>query len=151
MIENDEPKLIEYNIRFGDPECQVLMMRLESDFLEIIESTFNQTLNKIKINWSKDPCITIVAASKGYPGNFEKLKEIRNIKVYKDINKQLFHASTIKDKKGKIFSNGGRVLSATVLDASIKEARNKALKILDEIQLENKYYRRDIGHRIIDK
>ena len=134
MIENDEPKLIEYNIRFGDPECQVLMMRLKSDLLEIIQSTLNNSLNKIKINWIKDPCITVVAASKGYPEKFEKLKEIKKIISFKESsNQQLFHYSTLKGEDGKIYSNSGRVLSSTVLNTSLKEARKIALKILDEI------------------
>jgi len=152
MINKSEPKLIEYNIRFGDPECQVLMMRLKSDLLEIIQSTLKNSLNKIKINWIKNSCITVVAASKGYPEKFEKLKEIKKIISFKEnSNQQLFHYSTIKDVNGKIFSNSGRVLSSTVSNASLKEARKNALKILDEIEWENKYYRRDIGFRIIDK
>ena len=152
MISKSEPKLIEYNIRFGDPECQVLMMRLKSDLLEIIQSTLNNSLNKIKINWIKDPCITVVAASKGYPEKFEKLKEIKKIISFKESsNQQLFHYSTLKGEDGKIYSNSGRVLSSTVLNTSLKEARKIALKILDEIEWENKYYRRDIGFRIIDK
>jgi len=152
MINKSEPKLIEYNIRFGDPECQVLMMRLKSDLLEIIQSTLKNSLNKIKINWINDPCITVVAASKGYPEKFEKLKKIKKIISFKEnSNQQLFHYSTIKDEDGKIYSNSGRVLSSTVLNASLKEARKKALKILDEVEWENKYYRRDIGFRIIDK
>ena len=151
MINNSQPKLIEYNIRFGDPECQVLMMRLKSDLLEIIQSTLTKKLDKVNINWSKDFCMTIVAASKGYPKKFEKLKEIKNILEFKkNPNSQLFHASTIKDKDGKIYSNGGRVLSSTVLNKSLKNARKEALEILDSIDWENKYYRRDIGYRIID-
>ena len=95
--------------------------------------------------------MTIVAASKGYPKKFEKLKEIKNILEFKkNPNSQLFHASTIKDKDGKIYSNGGRVLSSTVLNKSLKNARKEALEILDSIDWENKYYRRDIGYRIID-
>ena len=152
MIKNSEPKLIEYNIRFGDPECQVLMMRLKNDLLEIILSTLNNKLDKINIDWIKDYCITVVAASKGYPKNFKIKKEIKKIREIKqDSSQQLFHASTIKDENGKIFSNGGRVLSSTVLNSSLKEARNKALKILDNIEWENKYYRRDIGHKVIKK
>ena len=152
MINKSQPKLIEYNIRFGDPECQVLMMRLNNDLLEIIQSTLNKKLDKIEINWNNDFCMTIVAASKGYPEKFEKLKEIKNISEFgKSSSKQLFHASTIKGKDGKIYSNGGRVLSSTVLNRSLKEARKEALKILDSIDWENKYYRRDIGYRIIDK
>ena len=152
MIYKSEPKLIEYNIRFGDPECQILMMRLKNDLLELILSVFNKNLSKQKILWSDKPGITIVAASKGYPGEYEKLKEIKNInKIKKGKNQQLFHAGTKKNKNGKIVSNGGRVLNSTVIDTNLKKARNKALKILDSLKWENKYYRRDIGYQIIDK
>ena len=152
MIENSEPKLIEYNIRFGDPECQILMMRLENDLIDLITATFNKTLLNKKVSWTKEPGITIVAASKGYPGNFEKLKEIKNIHMIKSNNKkQLFHAGTIKKNDGKIYSNGGRVLNSTVVDSNLETARNKALEILDNLDWSNKYYRRDIGYQVIDK
>ena len=152
MIENSEPKLIEYNIRFGDPECQILMMRLENDLIDLITATFNKTLLNKKVSWTKEPGITIVAASKGYPGNFEKLKEIKNIHMIKLNNKkQLFHAGTIKKNDGKIYSHGGRVLNSTVVDSNLETARNKALEILDNLDWSNKYYRRDIGYQVIDK
>ena len=152
MIENSEPKLIEYNIRFGDPECQILMMRLENDLIDLITATFNKTLLNKKVSWTKEPGITIVAASKGYPGNFEKLKEIKNIHMVKSNNKkQLFHAGTIKKNDGKIYSHGGRVLNSTVVDSNLETARNKALEILDNLDWSNKYYRRDIGYQVIDK
>ena len=152
MIKNSEPKLIEYNIRFGDPECQILMMRLENDLIDLITATFNKTLLNKKVSWTKEPGITIVAASKGYPGNFEKLKEIKNIHMIKSNNKkQLFHAGTIKKNDGKIYSHGGRVLNSTVVDSNLETARNKALEILDNLDWSNKYYRRDIGYQVIDK
>jgi len=152
MIEKSEPKLIEYNIRFGDPECQVLMMRLKSDLLDLILSTLNNTLTSQKISWVEEPGITIVAASKGYPGEFKKYQEIKNINLFEQNNKQqLFHAGTTVNKEGKILSNGGRVLNSTVIDSSLKEARKKALKILDNLEWDNKYYRKDIGYQVIDK
>ena len=152
MIDKSEPKLIEYNIRLGDPECQVLMMRLKNDLLDLILSTFNNSLRKKKISWIKKPGITIVAASKGYPGKFDTLKEIKNLKNIKvDKSQQLFHAGTIKSKGGKILSYGGRVLNSTVIDSNLLKARKKALKILDKIKWKNKYYRRDIGFRVIKK
>ena len=152
MIDKSEPKLIEYNIRLGDPECQVLMMRLKNDLLDLILSTFNNGLMKKKISWIKKPGITIVAASKGYPGKFDTLKEIKNLKNIKyDKSQQLFHAGTIKSKGGKILSNGGRVLNSTVIDSNLLNARKKALKILDKIKWKNKYYRRDIGFQVIKK
>ena len=152
MIDKSEPKLIEYNIRFGDPECQILMMRLENDLLDLILSTLNKNLYNQKISWIKKPGITIVAASKGYPGKFKNYKEIKNLNKIKYTDfQQLFHAGTIKSKNGKVLSNGGRVLNSTVVDSNLLGARKKALKILDNIKWENKYYRRDIGFRAIKK
>ncbi len=152
MIENSEPKLIEYNIRFGDPECQIIMMRLENDLFDLIISALEQNLKDKEITWTKDHGITIVAASNGYPGNFEKMKEIKNIhKIIKNEKIQLFHSGTIKKNSGKVYSNGGRVLNSTVVDSSLKIARSKALEILDNLEWSNKYYRRDIGHQVIDK
>lgn len=149
MIHENEPKLIEYNIRFGDPECQALMMRLKTDLLDLINLTINQKLNEIKIKWTKDPSITVVAASQGYPGKFKKDIEINNLpKDTESLNEQLFHAGTY-EKNGKIFSNGGRVLNSTVSLKDLKSSRDRALELLDELDWENKYYRRDIGWRAI--
>ena len=149
MIYEDEPKLIEYNIRFGDPECQALMMRLKTDLLDLINFTINQKLNEIKINWSENPSITVVAASQGYPGKFKKDIEINNLpKNTESLNEQLFHAGTY-EKNGRILSNGGRVLNSTVSLEDLKSSRERALELLDELDWENKYYRRDIGWRAI--
>ena len=149
IIHKDEPKLIEYNIRFGDPECQALMMRLKTDLLDLINFTINQKLNEIKINWTENPSITVVAASQGYPGKFKKDIEINNLpKDTESLNEQLFHAGTY-EKNGKIFSNGGRVLNSTVSLEDLKSSRDRALELLDELDWENKYYRRDIGWRAI--
>tara|TARA_Y100001970_G_scaffold249933_1_gene321031 strand:- start:2112 stop:3377 length:1266 start_codon:yes stop_codon:yes gene_type:complete len=151
MIYKSEPRLIEYNIRFGDPECQVLMMRLEEDLLNLILSAVNNNLQKKKLNWSKEPGITIVAASKGYPEKYEKLYEITNLKqIKKNLKQQLFHAGTVK-VNDNILTNGGRVLNSTVIASSLSKARENALRILDKIKYKNKYYRRDIGYKIIDK
>lgn len=150
MIKDNEPKLIEYNIRFGDPECQVLMMRLEDDLIDIITSTINNSLDNTKLRWSSKPCITVVAASNGYPEKFETNKEIQNLPSdFKSKSEQIFHAGTIK-KNNKIFSNGGRVLNSTVSLDTMKASRDKALKLLDQVKLENKYYRKDIGWRAIE-
>ena len=148
MISNNEPKLIEYNIRFGDPECQVLMMRLKDDLLDLIISSIKGSLDSKKTKWSKDPSITIVAASKGYPESFEKFKEIKNLPNNQEKNIQIFHAGTT-EKNGKILSNGGRVLNATVMLSDLKSSRKKALELLDDLEWEDKYYRRDIGWRAI--
>ncbi len=151
MIKDNEPKLIEYNIRFGDPECQTLMMRLESDLLHIILSTLENKISNLEIKWNKNPCITVVAASKGYPEEYEKNDEIL-IKDYEhNDSSQLFHAGTITDQNGILRSNGGRVFNSTVMADNLKNARDKALEILDRVEWKNKYYRRDIGYQIIDK
>ena len=152
MIHNKEPKLIEYNIRFGDPECQVLMLRMKNEILDILLSVFNNTLKEKKIIWEENPGITVVAASKGYPESFKKNVEIKNLGNLKLTNlKQMFHAGTIKNEAGNILSNGGRVLNSTVVSKTLKNARIEALNLLDELDWENKYYRRDIGFRVIDK
>ena len=148
MVDNGEPKLIEYNIRFGDPECQVLMMRLENDLIDLIQNCIDEKFNHDELTWSENPCITIVAASKGYPEKFEKLKEIKNLPSNEKNHEQMFHAGTIK-KGEKILSNGGRVLNSTVSMKDLRTARDKALGLLDKIEWENKYYRRDIGWRAI--
>tara|TARA_Y100001970_G_C14221713_1_gene853091 strand:+ start:1453 stop:2721 length:1269 start_codon:yes stop_codon:yes gene_type:complete len=152
MINKSEPKLIEYNIRFGDPECQVLMMRLKNDLADLFKSIFNNTLQKKRISWTKECGITVVAASKGYPNKFKRKVEIKNINKFKNTNKkQLFHAGTIRDKNGKVYSMSGRVLNSTVISNSLKFARKKANKILEKLNWKNKYFRRDIGNKFLDK
>ena len=152
MINNGEPKLIEYNIRFGDPECQVLMMRLNSDLLEILISTLENRILEQEITWSENDSITVVAANKGYPEQYKKNSIIKNLDTIKvDDNQQIFHAGTTRDKDGKILATGGRVLNSTVLSKSLSVARKKANEILENVKWENKYYRKDIGFRVIDK
>ena len=149
MINNGDPKLIEYNIRFGDPECQILMMRMKSDFLEIIINTIEKNLKNKKIEWYDYPGITIVASNKGYPGDYRKSTVIKNLnKIDQNENIQIFHAGT-SNVNGEIIAIGGRVLNSTVTNKSLKIARDEALRALDKLEWENKYYRRDIGWRVI--
>lgn len=148
MIKNNEPKLIEYNIRFGDPECQALMLRLEDDLLDIILSSIDEKLDKEPVKWSQNPSITIVAASKGYPGIYETKKEIKNIPKSYGKNEYIFHAGTT-EIDGKIFTNGGRVLNSTVSLPSMKASRDRAIELLNQVVWENKYFRKDIGWRVI--
>ncbi len=149
MINNGDPKLIEYNIRFGDPECQILMMRMKSDFLEIVINTIEKNLKNKKIEWYDYPGITIVASNKGYPGDYDKSTVIKNLnKIDQNENIQIFHAGT-SNVDGEIIAIGGRVLNSTVTNKSLKIARDEALRALDKLEWENKYYRRDIGWRVI--
>jgi len=151
MIKNNEPKLIEYNIRMGDPECQVLMMRLETDFLEIIDCATKNKLNNLKIEWNKKNSITIVLCARGYPSKYIKNSEIKNLSnLALDDNTQIFHAGTY-EKNNKIYSNGGRVLNITSLSKNLIEARKNCLTYLNKINWIDGFFRGDIGWRVIKK
>ena len=150
MINNGEPYLIEYNIRMGDPECQVLMMRLETDLFEIIDHATRNKINNLKIEWTKKSSITIVLCAKGYPSNYIKDSEIKNLpNVLTDKNNQIFHAGTY-EKNNKTYSSGGRVLNITSLSESLTEARNKSLANIDKINWPDGFFRKDIGWRVIN-
>tara|TARA_B100000029_G_scaffold505779_1_gene587103 strand:+ start:544 stop:1812 length:1269 start_codon:yes stop_codon:yes gene_type:complete len=150
MIRKGNPYLIEYNIRMGDPECQVLMMRLKTDLLEVIDSATKNELNDLKIEWKKESCITIVLCAKGYPLNYIKNSEIKNLSnILNDKNNQIFHAGTYL-KNNKIYSIGGRVLNVTSSSKSLLEARNKSLENINKINWIDGFFRKDIGWRIID-
>jgi len=151
MICKNEPYLIEYNIRMGDPECQAILMRLEGDLLKIIDCVTKNELNNIQIKWNKKNCITIVLCARGYPANYIKNSEIKNLSnIPADNNNQIFHAGTYK-KDNKIFSSGGRVLNVTSMDKSLIEARDKSLKNIKKINWKDGFFRKDIGWRIINK
>jgi phosphoribosylamine---glycine ligase len=149
MIKDNQPKLIEYNIRFGDPECQVLMMRIDNDLIDLVLSVKNKNLLSQKIIWKEDPCITIVAAAKGYPDEYRVETEIKNLEnITTNSTQQLFHAGTI-NKNGKILANGGRVLNATSSATNLKQARDKAHGMLNLVDWDDMYFRKDIGWRVI--
>ena len=149
MVKKNEPYLIEYNIRMGDPECQVLMMRLKTDLLEIIDRTIKNEINNLKIEWTKKSSITIVLCAKGYPSNYIKDSEIKNLSnVFTDKNNQIFHAGTY-EKNNKIYSSGGRVLNITSSSESLTEARNESLNNIDKINWTDGFFRKDIGWRAI--
>lgn len=151
MITENGPYLIEYNIRFGDPECQVLMMRLKSDLLAILNASVNNTLSEINLEWHDTPALTVVMATKGYPGSYQKGFKIRGLDYFEhDQNIEIFHAGTAI-KEGKLCSNGGRVLNITAIAPSIKEAQNKAYDAAKKIDWPEGFYRKDIGWRAIQE
>jgi len=151
MINKGEPYLIEYNIRMGDPECQVLMMRLKTDLLTIIDRATRNKINNLKIEWTKKSAITIVLCAKGYPANYIKNSEIKNLQnILIDENNQIFHAGTYEKNK-KIYSNGGRVLNITSSAESLIKARDNALNNINRIDWTNGFFRKDIGWRVINK
>ncbi len=149
MIKNSNPFLIEYNIRMGDPECQVILPRLDTDLIDIFMGSVKNNLDKIKIKWKKNKCMTIVLCSKGYPLKYKKNKIIKNIRKIKlDKNSIIFHAGT-KFFKKNFFSIGGRVLNITVLGNNFDKIRKKIFKILKKINWKHGFYRKDIGWRVI--
>ena len=151
MIKNNEPYLIEYNVRMGDPECQVIIPRLSTDILKIFNNASINKLNKINIEWKKLKCMTIVLCSKGYPGKYKKNKRIKNLdKLNYKKNSFIFHAGT-KLVDNELFSNGGRVLNVTSTGKVFKIIRKNILKIIRKINWKNGFYRKDIGWRVIQK
>ena len=149
MIVNSEPFLIEYNVRMGDPECQVILPRLETDLIKIFNASISNRLNKIKIKWKKLKCMTVVLCSKGYPGKIKINKSIKNIdKIKVKKNSFIFHAGT-KLIDNKIVSNGGRVLSITSSGKIYKKIRKNIFKIIKIINWKDGFYRKDIGWRVI--
>ncbi len=151
IIKNNEPYLIEYNIRMGDPECQVILPRLKTDLLNIINNSIKNKLNATKIEWKKDKSMTIVLCSKGYPGKYKKNKIIKNIKkIYLTKKDFLFHAGT-KIKKQNIVSNGGRVLNITSTGNSFFKIRKRIISIIKKLNWKAGFYRKDIGWKVISK
>ena len=150
MINNNQPYLIEYNVRMGDPECQVIMPRLKTDLVQLLNASVENKLNKIKIKWKKDKCMTTVLCAKGYPDKVTTRKKI-NLKQIKLSKKSfLFHAGT-KMKNGLLFSNGGRILNIVVLGSTFLKIRNQMYKIIKTINWKHGFFRRDIGWRVIKK
>jgi phosphoribosylamine--glycine ligase len=149
MITKNGPKLIEYNVRFGDPECQVLMPRMKDDLLTLMLATANGELDKSSVRWRDEVAITVVFANKGYPGAYTSGSEIRGIDKANEIEGvTVFHAGT-KSDGDKIVANGGRVLNVTALGKSVTEARERAYEALKLIDWPQGFYRSDIGWRAI--
>jgi phosphoribosylamine--glycine ligase len=148
MIENGAPQLIEYNVRFGDPECQVLMPRLKSDLVPLLFATCDGTLKEQTPRWHDEIALCVVLAAKGYPGKYEKGTEIRSLKAAADPDVEIFHAGTKRDGK-RILADGGRVLGVTARGATIAQAQNRAYAAVDKIDWPEGFCRRDIGWRAI--
>ena len=149
MIENGAPRLVEYNVRFGDPECQALMMRLGAQALDLMQATAEGRLSEAQVNWAGDHAVAVVVAAKGYPGAYEKGSPIAGLDdIVGDSRQMMFHAGTSRTEHG-IVSTGGRVLNATARGASLQEARDAAYALVDRIDWRGGVYRRDIGWRAL--
>ena len=149
MIEKGVPRLVEYNVRFGDPECQVLMMRLGAQALDLMQATAENRLAQSQVNWASDNAITVVMAANGYPGNYAKGETIHGLETLPETsNQMIFHAGTAL-KEGKITASGGRVLNITARAAELAEAAQLAYELIGRIDYPAGFYRRDIGWRAL--
>ncbi|WP_278591621.1 phosphoribosylamine--glycine ligase [Olsenella uli] len=150
MLTKDGPKVLEFNARFGDPETQVVLPRMKADLVECFLACDDGSLDEAMVRWEDDWAVSVVLASKGYPGHYEKGKPISGIA---DANAMegvfVYHAGTTLDDEGNVLTNGGRVLDVTAIAPSFEEARNKAYQACDRISFEGKTYRHDIGIKAI--
>lgn len=150
MLTKDGPKALEFNARFGDPETQVVLPRMKADLVECFLACDDGSLDEAMVRWEDDWAVSVVLASKGYPGHYEKGKPISGIA---DANAMegvfVYHAGTTLDDEGDVLTNGGRVLDVTAIAPSFEEARNKAYQACDRISFEGKTYRHDIGIKAI--
>ena len=150
MIKNNDPYLIEYNIRMGDPECQAILPRLKTDLVSIIKNASLNKLKKTKIVWSNKKCMTVVVCSKGYPGKYKKNKYIKNIqKIKLSKNDNIFHAGT-KYVNDNVYSVGGRVFNVTSVGDKFINIRKKIISIIKKINWKSGFYRKDIGWRVVN-
>jgi len=149
ILTREGPKLIEYNCRFGDPEAQVLMMRLKDDLVTLLLACCDGTLDKMTVRWFNDVALTVVMCARGYPDEVMKGTEIRSLAGAAAMEGvEIFHAGT-SEKDGRIIANGGRVLNVTALGKTAKEAQERAYAAVDRIDWPEGFCRRDIGWRAI--
>lgn len=143
------PKVIEYNVRFGDPECQVLVMRLQSDLLPALLATADGTLDTVDLAWRDEAALSVIMATKGYPGRYDKGSVIRGADQATDDAAQVFHAGTSIDQDGALIATGGRVLAVTACSATLSKAQEAAYTRIAEIDWPGGFYRKDIGWRAL--
>ncbi len=149
MLTPEGPKVLEYNARFGDPEAQVVLPRMENDMVEVVEACIDGRLDQIDLKFKEDAAVCVVLASDGYPVSYEKGLPIRGLENFKGRDGYyVFHAGTKFGPEGQVLTNGGRVLGVTALGKDLKEARKNAYEAVDWVDFDNKYYRHDIGKAI---
>ena len=150
MIEDGEPKLLEYNVRFGDPECQVLMARLDTDIVELMLAACDGRLSGRTVSWKPDPALVVVMAARGYPGSYAKGTVIDGLDQAGAVpGVTVLHAGTRRDAEGRVVANGGRVLGVTAVGATVAEAQARAYQAVDRIRWPEGFCRRDIGWRAL--
>ena len=152
MMTEEGPKLVEYNVRFGDPECQPLMMRLNSDLVELMLATATHDLAGGRVEWSDKAALTVVMATKGYPGAYEKGSVISGIRrAEEDRQVKVFHAGTARNAAGELIATGGRVLNVTALGDTIAQAQQRAYAAVEKIDWPEGFYRTDIGAKALKR
>ncbi|SHI78958.1 phosphoribosylamine--glycine ligase [Pseudobutyrivibrio xylanivorans] len=149
MLTEDGPKVLEYNARFGDPEAQVVLPRLQNDIIDVFNACIDGTLDQVDLQFSDEACVCVVLASDGYPVSYKKGFPITGFEKFNNKDYYCFHAGTAKNDKGEIVTNGGRVLGITALGKDLVEARAKAYEATEWIDFENKYMRHDIANAIL--
>ena len=148
MIVKNEPYLIEFNVRMGDPECQTILPILDTDFAEIILACCNKKLKDIDIKWKNKKSVCIVLCSNGYPDNYKKniiINGLKNLKIERD--EYIFHAGTVI-KDDKYLATGGRVLNVIVTTENFKNSKEKAIKILNDLDWKDGFFRKDIAYKV---
>ena len=149
MITESGPEVLEFNARFGDPECQPIVMRLNSDLVPLLEAAIEGRLDQVKAEWHQDAAVCVVVCAQGYPGHYEKGREIRGLEKLQGWQRGfVFHAGTA-DKQGRVLTSGGRVLGVTALGSDIQEAVREVYRAIGEIQWDGMHYRKDIAQRAL--
>ena len=151
MVTDEGPKVVEFNIRFGDPECQVLMMRAKSDILPLLDAAARGTLAaQPDVDWTHDPAITVVMAAEGYPGSYAKGSVITGIDAVNEMTGvQVFEAGTARNEAGDVTAAGGRVLNVTAIGESLHYAADRVYAAVDDIEWADGFCRRDIAWRAL--
>ena len=150
MLTADGPKLVEFNVRFGDPECQVILPRLMTDLGQLLLGAVDGMLEHMSLRWYPEHCVSVVLASRGYPGTYKRGTEIRGLDAAaSEPDTLLFHAGTRRDSDGRLLADGGRVLAVTALGTSLAEARDRAYRAVDRIEWPEGFCRRDIAARAV--
>ncbi len=150
MVTEDGPKVLEYNVRFGDPECQAVLPKLKSDFLEVAHAIAKSDISSLNLEWDERDCVCVVLASGGYPGKYEKRKVITGIEEAEKEGTVVFHAGT-KKEENNVVTSGGRVLNVVGLGHGIEQAIDSAYKGVAKINFEGMFYRKDIAYRALNR
>ncbi len=151
MIKGADPKVLEFNVRFGDPETQVTLPRLKNDLLEVLLAMQEQSLNQVRLEWRPQAAVCVILASRGYPGSYDKGKPIKGLEKLSRLPNIFTFYAGVKREDHRLVTSGGRVLGVTALSKNLKEAIRQAYRAVDKVYFEGMYCRRDIGYKAVGK